>query len=1310
MSDDHNETEKVDERIITLKIQIPALEDLEIPCSVNDTIFDVVETLKVLPSTREFTAYNLSFESEKLSEEVAVGELVKEGEDTIALSLVFAPYTEVSAREHIIKTREYTFLETKEQALAEIYGVCYGASTYSSLGLTTPVEKDQKESSEEKEEKQEESVFSVTDEEKTVISEIVSEVLENPTNRDAIVAKPNAKPLPALKSLYISQWSPADLSRKLAGDLMYLQVQTLESEIFYITAHVSGFFINRSSNSRFDGEMALSKNGRSTFNYSLIGLLKEVSPALVKQLEENEERLSKLPMETYIAPNATTVASPWLVQDAEAASADLGRSQYNLLHGGIDGSDLQVDWNKNFQYYKEFTKDNLNERIGREQSLISCSTEFTTAAVKGALSFIRGEIAPMNPEEDAALHICLRNGIFYSKAVDSIGQFQDSGDSEAARYAFGKDVAALKYLNRFDITGVHTLLTTVVDYAGERVLCQAPVPGILDDSEPKEGEEPEQTVKYGFIDDHSKVASDKEFVEKFKPVGEAFHLKPHKVWNKDGSEVVEVVTSAYTKGTKGNDGKSYIIDLFRTTPLDIEFIEANYDATKENSYPHKEALIRPEAINEWIKRETAIMVKRETEKLEKEGKLEGETKPSIGIDESLFLLNPDAFSLTSAPTPELAAELKKDEEKVREVSKFVNEILVEEFVDYVADFENRNAIDGRHLSELLHESGINIRYLGKVAELALKKKDEYLKQQEAKLAEIAAANKIIEEEEEKEAAEKKARLTAIIEKRNKSIESGTVDDAEYKKAIEAEEALEKEKEEAENNLTTELNTAPTLSLLDSLYELSVSEMIARATKHFLRKILHEIPLPLVSYVISHVHNCLISGDINASPEAPMVSPLLSGIYKDVDLSILEKDSQFVLAEISKEVFVRYRFALPENWINLIRKLPLMRSIALKFGIQWKNREYAFTKEALDAQIARQKVSESSQSKPSKKKGKKSSSTVPETQPTVITTTFVPSDIICLTPVIKSAIFESTAISDTWEAGIMKLSSDDKEQNQEGSIFASQTVQFAERLYGPVHNITASYYAKLGNLFASSNDFVDASLLMKKSFQIFERTGGIESFQASLALNQLANTYLSNNELLNVFKIYKRLLAYWTFAFDEYHPNVVNIFASIAIILSRLGMVEESVKVYSKAVQLSDKLNDGMNQKSALYRYQLSQQLINSNRFSDALVEAEKSFEAFKVTLGLKDKSTVDARKLVTNLKNYIAFSKKQAKSLQEKEHETRKLEQLQNIKHKQSQKAKKPVPNPDIANKSIEDILAFIDGPSSGKKKKNNNKKKNSKK
>lgn len=1314
-----------DEKIVSLKLQLPEAEDrLEIPCSVDDSLFDIVETLKVLPSTREYTSYQLKVDDKAYGEETIISELVKDNEDTILISLVLLPYNEITARKHVIATREYAGLESKDDAFAEISGVCAGASTYADLGLdeNKPATQEEGKEKEEKESvgdnKQDNNdAIELSEKEKEQLSNLVSEISDLKQNLDVVAAKPNIKTSPALRSLYLSQWSPSDLSRKVAGDLFYLQAQTLEGEIFNITAHVSGFYVNNSSNTKFDGSLHSFNSTRVSKHYSLISLLKSLSPLFEKQIEQNNLELSKHAVETYIVPNTTTVTSPWLVKSLEHLSPDFGRSQYNLLHGGIDGADLQVDWNKDYQLLKDIPKDTLTQRYSREQSLISTSSSFRTAATKGAMAVVRGEIDPINPEEESAYHIFLRNGIFYSKAIDSIGQFKSTGGNEAARSTVAKDIAALKYLNRYDLNGVHSLLTTIVDYLGHRIVCQAPVPGIFQDNE-DENAEPVQSVKYGFIDDHSDVVADESFADQFKEVGEAFHLKPHKIWNLDGSKVVDVVTSGYTKGTKGTDNKSYIIDLFRTTPLDIEFIDENYDSSKTDSYPHRETLLRHEAIIEWIKRETLLAVKKETERLEKEGKSNSEIKETIGVDNSLFLLNPDAFSLTDAPTAELAKELKADEDKVREVSKFVNQVLVPEFIKEMEKAQVYNAIDGSHLSAILHEYGINIRYLGKIATLAAERKIEYLKEQEAKSVEIEQSNQKAIEKEEKEIAEKKAKLESRLKARKEAAEKGeSIPDFKEEEEKEAKEA-----EEAEKKLSSDLNTIPVPALLDSLYEISVHEMISRATKHFLRKTLESVPLPLAPYVISHVHNCLLVSKVNPDPEAPKLNSLLADIYKHVDLSILEQDSKSITDSISKEVYIRFRYTLPKNWTDIIKADQLMRSIALKFGIQWRQRGYAFTKEELDARIEQQKNAASAatsisaqngkyEDKHSRRKGRKSSpkADVPTEIP-VVSTTFTPEDIVCIVPVVKNSIFESTSVPDAWEAGVLKLSSQDESQVQEGSIFINQAVQFCERLYGPVHNITATYLTKLGNLYASSGANDDAIELLKKSFQIFERCAGIDSFQAALALSQLANAYVSNRQIINAVKVYKRLLQYWILAFDEYHPNVITILTSVAVILMKLEMTADAIKVFTTTLKLSDDINGELSQQSSFFRYQLSQLLLSDKKFKEALECAEKSFEGFKATLGLEDKSTVDARKLTIGLKNYNEYMKFQAKNLQEKEQEARKLEQQQHIKAKQALKAKQVNPDPEIANKSIDDIVAFISGSTPGGKKKKNNKKKNSKK
>jgi protein TIF31 len=74
------------------------------------------------------------------------------------------------------------------------------------------------------------------------------------------------------------RWNPAPASRRLQGDLFYVEVTTLENAVLNITATASGFFLNRTH--------------RDTFNplpvqplvhaYSLVSLLSLASASFKK--------------------------------------------------------------------------------------------------------------------------------------------------------------------------------------------------------------------------------------------------------------------------------------------------------------------------------------------------------------------------------------------------------------------------------------------------------------------------------------------------------------------------------------------------------------------------------------------------------------------------------------------------------------------------------------------------------------------------------------------------------------------------------------------------------------------------------------------------------------------------------------------------------------------------------------------------------------------------------------------------------------------------------------------------------------------
>ena len=144
----------------------------------------------------------------------------------------------------------------------------------------------------------------------------------------------------------------------------------------------------------------------------------------------------------------------------------------------------------------------------------------------------------------------------------------------------------------------------------------------------------------------------------------------------------------------------------------------------KTSYPHGEALIRHEAVNEWWRRKVAVLFKKKLNNWKKKvnywiktktkTKTKKENKPQIAIPTDQVVFNPDAFSSDNEN------EIEQDREEVKEISKFIKEKLIEEFLDEIKD--QVIPFDGQQLTDVLHRSGINMRYLGYVAERWLLKR------------------------------------------------------------------------------------------------------------------------------------------------------------------------------------------------------------------------------------------------------------------------------------------------------------------------------------------------------------------------------------------------------------------------------------------------------------------------------------------------------------------------------------------------------------------------------------------------------------
>ena len=528
------------------------------------------------------------------------------------------------------------------------------------------------------------------------------------------------QPPKTVKSLTVSAWNPPPHHLRQKGHLLYVQLTTNEGEQYQLTSHVSGFYVNRSSNSKFDPFPRPPPKNASA--HSLLSLISDLSPSFnasfTALLEQNNKRD---PLANFQLTNAIP-SSPWLVapvaSSLPAHQPDPTRTQETYLMSGIENTETLRDWNEEIQTTRELPRESVQDRIFRERLTSKIYAEFNEAAARGAVMVARGEVAPLNPTESKDAQIFVYNNIFYSFGADGVGTFTSEGGDEAARVAVGKDVVGVKAVNQLDIPGLATPGTIIVDYLGKRLVAQSIVPGIFKQREPEEHQ-----VDYGGVEGRDVVAENEAFVPTFSQVSKACRVKRHPVWDKEGKKH-ELEGSVETKGLLGTDGRKYILDLYRLTPLDIQWLDAYWSdsdgqATKiqERNYPHRMAVMRPEIVEAYWRLKMGDYVGGEVEKRkknleeancpEKDDKIDPETvngkahaqeiavsstevetaeasdeQERVDIIAFSLTLNPDVFCGQVPQTEEEKEEWAKDEQAIRTVCEHLQERIMPELVNF----------------------------------------------------------------------------------------------------------------------------------------------------------------------------------------------------------------------------------------------------------------------------------------------------------------------------------------------------------------------------------------------------------------------------------------------------------------------------------------------------------------------------------------------------------------------------------------------------------------------------------------------------
>ncbi|EPE36093.1 hypothetical protein GLAREA_05431 [Glarea lozoyensis ATCC 20868] len=1166
------------ETVFELNVTLPyEPKQVKIMVSSQEAIHDVRQSIIELPGTFQYSCFHLEHQGKRINDFIQLSEVDGLVADP-KLTLIQDPYTEKEARLHVVRIRE--IIGAAGDRTDTLHGILSGASLFDSVNAAAK-----------------ESEATTSDE----ASDVAGYDFEAPGKLTSLLPA-TQEPLPkTIKSISVSPWNPPPYHLRQKGHLLYLLLTTNEGEQHHITSHVSGFYVNKSSNAKFDPAPRQAPKAHSA--HSLLTLIGELSGSFQTSFDALlDSGNNKEPLATFQITNAVP-ASPWIVPSTSSPlvnhQSDITRTQEPYLIAGIENADTLRDWNEEFQSTRELPKDNVHDRVFRERLTSKLFADYNDTAARGAVLVARGEVAPLNPTEGRDAQIFVYHNVFFSFGADGVGTFASEGGDEAARVATGKDVMGVRMVNQLDIDGLFTPGTVVVDYLGKRIVGQSIVPGIFKQRDPGENQ-----IDYGAVDGKDVVADNEQFVPAFEKLSKSLRVKKHAVWDKDGKRH-ELEGSVETKGLLGTDGRKYVLDLYRITPLDISWMEEFGTAisspesnNEEGAYPHRMTVLRPELIDaywkvklrDWVnvqvdsKRQAHKSASDTTKNIENgsettpeatESKDETEgaevaenetTKPveenkdRIDVSDFDFRLNPDAFSGQTPQTDEEKAEMEKDEEEVKLACKFLRETVLPELIHDLKEGDVGYPMDGQSFSRLLHKRGINIRYIGKVAELADGKR------------------------------------------------------------------------------------------LESVRSLAIQEMVSRAFKHVAGKYLRYLPIPLTGSCIAHLLNCLLGAGLNPKPTADIDASLAS-LYSDADLAFEKVTPGSLRAEIANQVLRRYQYTVDPSWASNIKPVQLLREVSLKLGLQVELKEYRFS---ADQKPVDQAVPATNGSSPkenganghstsNKKKKKTRDGSPAAVAATRAPHTFVPEDIQNVVPVIKEASPRSSLAEEALEAGRISILQGQKKLGQELLL---ESLSLHEQIYGIIHPEVARVYNQLSMMYYQLDEKDAAVELARKAVIVSERTLGVDNAETLLSYLNLGLFCHGSGESKLALSYVKHALELWKVIYGPNHPDSITTLNNAAVMLQNIKEYHQSRIWFEASLKICEDVYGKNSINCATLLFQLAQALALEQEAKPSVNRMRESYNIFLSELGPEDKNTKEAENWLEQLTHNAVALAKHAKDVQ----------------------------------------------------------------
>lgn len=388
--EDSQKPEDIPLKIFNIKLLIPGAGDPStLQISNHDTVQEIRQVVLDRPESCFRTCFSLHLNGTRLDDFVEL-HTIKDMKEDAAVKVVDEPYSVREARIHIRRLRD--LLSTS------LYQSSFTATDNLSLSFCTTIAGIDPE----------DEILKGTKDANLPTEECLPpdySVLDGDAaypKLEALIPEYNEpKVQQCLKDLRYSSWNPPPGPRKLAGDLLYLDIVTLEENKYNVTASSNGFYINRSSDTEFDPK----PHAEPCRAQTLVGLISQVSPLFKKNFSLlQRQSIKKHPLEVvpspyqvypWVSPNFEHVSDPFRAEDAVT-----GRIGYEEQIPG-----QLRDWNEELQSAKELPRASTHQRILRERALYKITSDFVAAATKGAVAVVDGNVMAINPGEDEKLRM-----------------------------------------------------------------------------------------------------------------------------------------------------------------------------------------------------------------------------------------------------------------------------------------------------------------------------------------------------------------------------------------------------------------------------------------------------------------------------------------------------------------------------------------------------------------------------------------------------------------------------------------------------------------------------------------------------------------------------------------------------------------------------------------------------------------------------------------------------------------------------------------------------------------------------------------